>query len=146
MQNNTDPSISQPTVGKVLLDSRGFYTKNYWYWICIAALFGFSVLFNALFVAALTFLNRKLSNFSFVSCSENQISSLTNTWYGKSISAIGDSKATIIEENGDKKNKKPASGQETEGFMSLPCYPLFMCLSFYLFNKQLIYFATRIGG
>ncbi|KAK9943580.1 hypothetical protein M0R45_009184 [Rubus argutus] len=48
---------SQPTVGKTLLRERGLYTEEYWYWICVAALFGFSLLFNLLFIAALTFLN-----------------------------------------------------------------------------------------
>ncbi|KAL6513704.1 Pleiotropic drug resistance protein 2 [Orobanche hederae] len=54
---NTDPQINAPTVGKVLLKSRGFFTEEYWFWICIAALFGFSLLFNVLFIGALTFLN-----------------------------------------------------------------------------------------
>ncbi|XP_015057154.1 pleiotropic drug resistance protein 2 [Solanum pennellii] len=48
---------SQPTVGKTLLHDRGLFTTETWYWICIAALFGFSLLFNVLFIAALTFLN-----------------------------------------------------------------------------------------
>lgn len=59
MQPNIDPRIDEPTVGKVLLKSRGFFTEEYWYWICIGALFGFSLLFNILFIAALAFLNRK---------------------------------------------------------------------------------------
>ena len=50
LQNNT---------GKVLLKARSFFTEDYWFWICIGALFGFSLLFNVLFIAALTFLNRK---------------------------------------------------------------------------------------
>ncbi|KAG8374150.1 hypothetical protein BUALT_Bualt11G0100900 [Buddleja alternifolia] len=54
---NTDPRFSESTVGKVLLQSRGFYTEDYWFWICIVALIGFSILFNILFIAALTFLN-----------------------------------------------------------------------------------------
>ncbi|TMW97483.1 hypothetical protein EJD97_005400 [Solanum chilense] len=48
---------SQPTVGKTLLHDRGLFTTETWYWICIVALFGFSLLFNVLFIAALTFLN-----------------------------------------------------------------------------------------
>ncbi|KAG2674487.1 hypothetical protein I3843_13G123100 [Carya illinoinensis] len=51
------PNSSQPTVGKTLLKERGLFTEEYWYWICIAALLGFSLLFNFLFIAALTFLN-----------------------------------------------------------------------------------------
>ncbi|ESW34862.1 hypothetical protein PHAVU_001G187800 [Phaseolus vulgaris] len=54
---NTDSRIDAPTVGKVLLKSKGFYTEDYWFWICIGALFGFVLLFNLLAIAALTYLN-----------------------------------------------------------------------------------------
>ncbi|KAK4478717.1 hypothetical protein RD792_014215 [Penstemon davidsonii] len=54
---NMDPRFSQPTVGKVLLKSRSFYTEERWFWYCIAALLGFSILFNVFFVLALTYLN-----------------------------------------------------------------------------------------
>ncbi|KAG5577953.1 hypothetical protein H5410_058087 [Solanum commersonii] len=56
---------SQPTVGKTLLHDRGLFTTETWYWICIAALFGFSLLFNVLFIAALTFLNRMFPFYDF---------------------------------------------------------------------------------
>ncbi|KAL8505058.1 hypothetical protein ACS0TY_016317 [Phlomoides rotata] len=52
---NTDPRFDQPTIGKVLLHSRGFYTEDYMFWVCDAAVIGFSVLFNVLFIVALTF-------------------------------------------------------------------------------------------
>ncbi|XP_047334134.1 ABC transporter G family member 34-like [Impatiens glandulifera] len=71
---NTDPRIDAPTVGKALLKSRGFYTQEYMYWVCVAALFGFSVFFNILFIVALTYLN-----------------------------PIGDSKAVISDEDNDEK-------------------------------------------
>ncbi|KAL9171408.1 hypothetical protein ABFS82_04G206600 [Erythranthe guttata] len=48
---------SEPTVGKTLLKDRGLFTTESWYWICIMALFGFSLLFNVLFIGALTYLN-----------------------------------------------------------------------------------------
>ncbi|XP_051142599.1 pleiotropic drug resistance protein 2-like isoform X2 [Andrographis paniculata] len=54
---NTDPRFSEPTVGKVLLKLRGMYTEDYMYWICVVALFGFSILFNVCFIVALTYLN-----------------------------------------------------------------------------------------
>ncbi|KAK4834395.1 hypothetical protein QYF36_021902 [Acer negundo] len=79
---NTDANINATTIGEVLLKARGFFTEDYLFWVCTGALFGFSILFNILFIAALTFLN-----------------------------PIGDSKSTVVEENGDKKKKKRASGQ-----------------------------------
>ncbi|KAK4419344.1 ABC transporter G family member 39 [Sesamum alatum] len=74
---SADPRLNEPTVGKVLLQSRGFYTEEHWFWICISALIGFSVLFNLLFIAALSFLN-----------------------------PLGDSSALILDESASKMNKK----------------------------------------
>ncbi|XP_065870872.1 pleiotropic drug resistance protein 2-like isoform X2 [Euphorbia lathyris] len=54
---NPDPNYSQDTVGKVLLKMRGMFLEEHWYWISIAALAGFSLLFNLLFVWALTYLD-----------------------------------------------------------------------------------------
>lgn len=64
-QPNTDTRIDAPTVGKALLKSRGFYTEEYMFWICIGALYGFALIFNIVVVIALTFLNRKLYPFEF---------------------------------------------------------------------------------
>ena len=58
LQNNTDPRFKAPTVGKVLLESRGFFTDDYMFWVCVGALIAFSLLFNVMFIAALTLLNR----------------------------------------------------------------------------------------
>ncbi|KAI8569212.1 hypothetical protein RHMOL_Rhmol02G0261700 [Rhododendron molle] len=73
--NNTDSRINAPTVGKVLLMSRGFFTDDYMFWVCIGALVAFSILFNVLFIAALTYLN-----------------------------PLGDSRATVLEEDEKKKS------------------------------------------
>ncbi|KAK8675956.1 hypothetical protein V6N13_034014 [Hibiscus sabdariffa] len=45
------------SVGQQTLESRGLNFDGYFYWISIAALFGFILLFNAIFTFALTFLN-----------------------------------------------------------------------------------------
>ncbi|MCO5557016.1 hypothetical protein L7F22_010571 [Adiantum nelumboides] len=50
-------SIAAHTVGTAVLKARGFFTEEHWYWICIGALMGYAVLFNALFTLALTYLN-----------------------------------------------------------------------------------------
>ncbi|CAJ2629467.1 unnamed protein product [Trifolium pratense] len=54
---NLDPRVPEPTVGKALLKARSMFTEDYWYWICVGALLGFSLLFNICFIVALTFLN-----------------------------------------------------------------------------------------
>ncbi|KAI3924912.1 hypothetical protein MKW98_031163 [Papaver atlanticum] len=52
-----DPVTGQSTVGKALLKSRGMFLTDNWFWICVGALFAFSVLFNILFMLALTYLS-----------------------------------------------------------------------------------------
>lgn len=54
---NHDKAFSEPTVGKVLLKMRGMFMEGYWYWISIGVLRGFALVFNVLFVAALTYLD-----------------------------------------------------------------------------------------
>ena len=45
-------------LGVEILKSRGFFTEAYWYWLAVAALFGFTLLYNLLYILALAFLNR----------------------------------------------------------------------------------------
>ena len=59
-QPNIYTRIPEPTVGKALLKARGMFVDGYWYWISVGALLGFSLLFNICFIAALTYLDRKL--------------------------------------------------------------------------------------
>ncbi|KAK9723827.1 hypothetical protein RND81_05G028100 [Saponaria officinalis] len=54
---NTDLRIKEATVGKVVLASRDFFQPQYWFWLSIGALLGFSLLFNLLYIGALTYLN-----------------------------------------------------------------------------------------
>ncbi|KAK7349159.1 hypothetical protein VNO77_06304 [Canavalia gladiata] len=48
---------SNKTLGIQVLESRGFFTDAYWYWIGIGALIGFIFLFNIIYTLALTYLN-----------------------------------------------------------------------------------------
>ncbi|KAL7195891.1 hypothetical protein ACSBR1_036008 [Camellia fascicularis] len=82
--NNTDPRINAPTIGKALLTTRSFYKDDYMFWVCIVALIGFSLLFNILFIVALTFLN-----------------------------PLDDSKVVVLDEDNENKNKKSSCGQMT---------------------------------
>ncbi|KAL4575281.1 hypothetical protein LXL04_022123 [Taraxacum kok-saghyz] len=54
---NPDPRINEPTVGKVLLGSRGMFKDDYMFWVCIGALCAYSLIFTILFILALTYLN-----------------------------------------------------------------------------------------
>ncbi|KAF8009455.1 hypothetical protein BT93_J0445 [Corymbia citriodora subsp. variegata] len=75
------PNTSEPTVGKALLKQRGVYRTESWYWISIVALFTFSILFNILFTAALTFLN-----------------------------PLGDNKAVLVDDDSEKRRQSSSEG------------------------------------
>lgn len=52
--NHTSDSL-----GLALLKERSLFSGNYWYWIGVGALLGYTVLFNILFTLFLANLNRK---------------------------------------------------------------------------------------
>ena len=59
MQPNNDTTIDAPTVGKAILKSKGLFTGEWGFWVSIGALIGFIILFNILYLWALTILSRK---------------------------------------------------------------------------------------
>ncbi|XP_068310037.1 pleiotropic drug resistance protein 2-like [Pyrus communis] len=65
-------NAAENTVGKVLLAGRGLFTTETWFWICVGALFGFSILFNLLFVAALTFLDPIVDNKTLIATDDSE--------------------------------------------------------------------------
>ncbi|XVF26439.1 hypothetical protein REPUB_Repub14bG0016500 [Reevesia pubescens] len=90
-KQNNDPRFNATTVGQVLLKTRGFFTEDHWFWICVAALFGYSVLFNILFMGALTYLN-----------------------------PLGDSKTIVVDQDENKNNIESSSRQNTEEGIDMP--------------------------
>uniref|UniRef100_J3MLF4 ABC transporter domain-containing protein n=1 Tax=Oryza brachyantha TaxID=4533 RepID=J3MLF4_ORYBR len=53
-----DTSINASTIGKAFLKSKGYFTEEWGYWLSIAAMIGFMIVFNILYVCALTLLRR----------------------------------------------------------------------------------------
>ncbi|KAD6794569.1 hypothetical protein E3N88_05465 [Mikania micrantha] len=45
------------TLGKFLVTSQGLFAESYWYWIAIAALIGFTLIFNLCYALSLNFLS-----------------------------------------------------------------------------------------
>ncbi|KAH7439020.1 hypothetical protein KP509_04G041200 [Ceratopteris richardii] len=50
-------SVDANTVGIAVLKARGFFTEERWYWISVGVLIGFAIIFNGLFIVAMTYLN-----------------------------------------------------------------------------------------
>ncbi|KAH9293069.1 hypothetical protein KI387_041723 [Taxus chinensis] len=48
---------AKDNIGVQLLHSRGLFSNNWWYWLSIAALVGYNVLFNVLYTLALRYLD-----------------------------------------------------------------------------------------
>ncbi|XP_047944619.1 pleiotropic drug resistance protein 1-like [Salvia hispanica] len=48
--------VNGTKLGVLVMESRGFFPEQYWYWIGVGALFGFVWLFNILYLLCLTFL------------------------------------------------------------------------------------------
>ncbi|KAL1544680.1 transcription factor [Salvia divinorum] len=48
--------VNGTKLGVLVMESRGFFPQAYWYWIGVAALFGFVWLFNILYLICLTYL------------------------------------------------------------------------------------------
>lgn len=54
-------AISDTSIGFNLLKLRSFPTNDNWYWIGIAVLIGYAILFNNVVTLALAYLNREIS-------------------------------------------------------------------------------------
>ncbi|WJX13988.1 hypothetical protein P8452_04313 [Trifolium repens] len=116
---NLDPRIPEPTVGKALLKARSMFTEEYWYWICVGALLGFSLLFNICFTVALTFLNPFGDSKSIVLDEENKKKETTKETYvskAKSFENI-----EMAERN---TSERPILNATTKRGMVLPFRPL----------------------
>ncbi|KAI3695946.1 hypothetical protein L1987_78952 [Smallanthus sonchifolius] len=72
---NPDPRIKEPTVGKVLLSSRGMFTTNYMFWVCVGTLIAYSMIFTIFFILALTYLNPLGSSRTVVPNEDEQLKS-----------------------------------------------------------------------
>ncbi|KAJ6386193.1 hypothetical protein OIU77_029209 [Salix suchowensis] len=70
---NLTGSPHESTVGKSLLKERGFFTDEYWYWICVGVLLGLSLIFNFLFIAALEFLNAPADSKAMIADDDSEI-------------------------------------------------------------------------
>ncbi|RHN78937.1 putative monosaccharide-transporting ATPase [Medicago truncatula] len=95
---NIDPRIDEPTVGKAFLKARGIFTEDYWYWISIGALVGFSLLFNVCFILALTYLDPFRSSKSIiVEQEDNRESTTKSSSVEKTTGEMTESSASNVE-------------------------------------------------
>ncbi|KAM0033422.1 putative ABC-type xenobiotic transporter [Helianthus debilis subsp. tardiflorus] len=94
--------LNGTTVGKLVITGRGLFAEAYWYWIALAATFGFIIIFNIGFTLSLAFLN------PFEKPQAN-------------VSAEDDSDATV--ELSSKKSESRNEGSQNKKGMILPFEP-----------------------
>nr|XP_011459272.1 PREDICTED: pleiotropic drug resistance protein 2-like [Fragaria vesca subsp. vesca] len=110
---------SQPTIGKTLLKERGLFLDEYWYWICIGALSAYSLLFNVLFIAALTFLKPLVDSKAVISDEPSD----HNT--KKHLTSNSDGTDTLVSTTrGTTRSSMSSSNNKTRRGMVLPFHPL----------------------
>ncbi|KAL6656651.1 hypothetical protein ACP70R_004431 [Stipagrostis hirtigluma subsp. patula] len=86
---NTDRSIDAPTIGRAILKFKGYFTGQWGYWLSIGAMIGFTILFNVLFLCALTFLSPSGNSNTVVSDDDDNEKEL-----GTELTAHGTNEAT----------------------------------------------------
>ncbi|KAG8080343.1 hypothetical protein GUJ93_ZPchr0007g5960 [Zizania palustris] len=85
---NNDTSIDAPTIGKAFLKSKGYFTGEWGYWLSIAAMIGFMIIFNILYLCALTFLNNIGGSNAVVSDDDTQNESGTKSTNQEQMSEV----------------------------------------------------------
>lgn len=68
---NNEANIVAPTIGKAILKYKGYFGGQWGYWLSIGAMIGYTILFNILFLCALTFLSPGGSSNTVVSVSDD---------------------------------------------------------------------------
>ncbi|KAL1209986.1 ABC transporter G family member 33 [Cardamine amara subsp. amara] len=128
------------TLGRTILESRGLNYDDYMYWVSLCALLGLTVIFNTIFILALSFLKSPTSSRAMIS--QEKLSELQGT-----------------KDSSVKKNKPIVETNEESGNMILPFKPLtitFQDLSYYVdvpvemrgkgYNEKKLQLLSNITG
>ncbi|KAM0823891.1 hypothetical protein ACQ4PT_070564 [Festuca glaucescens] len=118
---NNDTSIDAPTVGKAILKSRGLFTDDSGFWLSIGALIGFTILFNILFILALTYLSPSGSSNTLVSDEQNEND--TNK------EPMSEANASSTMSSSIPMGTNRATNRPTQSRIVLPFLPLSLCFN-----------------
>lgn len=128
---NTDATIDEPTVGKAILKSKGLITSDGGFWISIGALIGFLVVFNILYILALTYLSPGGSSNTIVSDEDSEDKTDMKTRNEQQMSQIVHNNGAS---NTSATSSIPMSGsrstnQQSRSQIVLPFQPLSLCFN-----------------
>uniref|UniRef100_M8ALM4 Pleiotropic drug resistance protein 5 n=1 Tax=Aegilops tauschii TaxID=37682 RepID=M8ALM4_AEGTA len=116
---NNDPTIDAPTVGKAILKSRDLFTGDWGFWLSIGAVIGFTILFNILYLLALTYLSPSGRSNTLVSDEENENGTNKEQMSEASVSSTMPSSIPMVSTGA-----KEATNRPTQSRTTLPFQPL----------------------
>ncbi|XP_047094367.1 ABC transporter G family member 48-like isoform X2 [Lolium rigidum] len=116
---NNDTSIDAPTVGKAILKSKGLFTDDSGFWLSIGALIGFTILFNILFILALTYLSPSGSSNTLVSDENNEYDTNKEQMSEANASSTTASSIPMVSVGTNRAKTRPTGSQ-----IDLPFQPL----------------------
>ncbi|XP_066366058.1 ABC transporter G family member 48 isoform X2 [Miscanthus floridulus] len=117
---NNDTTIDAPTVGKAILKSKGLFTGEWGFWLSIGALIGFIILFNMLYLWALTYLSPSSGSNTLVSEGEDDVNEMVLK--GRSEDEISQAVYSDPGTNG-------ATNTLAESRVTFPFQPLSLCFN-----------------
>ncbi|KAL6909620.1 hypothetical protein ACP4OV_001901 [Aristida adscensionis] len=118
---NNDTTIDAPTVGTAILKSKGLFTGEWGFWLSIGALIGFIILFNILYLLALTYLSSSSGSNIAVSAEHNDNETVAEARNEDELSqtALANNGSSII----------GATNKRTQSRVTLPFQPLSLCFN-----------------
>uniref|UniRef100_A0ACD5WG15 Uncharacterized protein n=2 Tax=Avena sativa TaxID=4498 RepID=A0ACD5WG15_AVESA len=120
---NNDTSIDAPTVGKAILRSKGLFTGDWGFWLSVGALIGFTVLFNILYLLALTYLSPSSSSKTHVSDEVNE-NEIEKEKISKANASSTTSSIPMVSTGINEATNRPTQSQ-----IVLPFQPLSLCFN-----------------
>ncbi|KAL6638325.1 hypothetical protein ACP70R_025897 [Stipagrostis hirtigluma subsp. patula] len=119
---NNDTTIDAPTVGKAILKSKGLFTEEWGFWLSIGALIGFTILFNILYLLALTYLSPSSGSNTLVEHTDNEMVVEARNEDETSQTVSSDAAANAPSTNG-------STNRRTQSRVTLPFQPLSLCFN-----------------
>ncbi|XP_015689586.1 ABC transporter G family member 40 isoform X2 [Oryza brachyantha] len=129
---NNDTAIDAQTVGKAILKSKGLFTEEWGFWLSIGALIGFTILFNTLYILALTYLSPIRTTNTLVLDEGNEIELYAKTRNKGQMSDNASNDRSIIKSNTTSSismNTNRARNSPTQSQIGLPFQPLSLCFN-----------------
>ncbi|KAJ1292576.1 hypothetical protein BS78_01G000500 [Paspalum vaginatum] len=127
---NNDTTIDAPTVGKAILKSKGLFTEEWGFWLSIGALIGFIILFNILYLWALTYLSPSSGSNALVSEGEGDKNEMLVK--GSNNDSGNDDKISQAVCSDPGANARSTNGEMNtvaQSHITLPFQPLSLCFN-----------------